>query len=105
MTQILFRGGSVLDAAAGVLLEGHDVLVEGDRIKEVSDRSIRATNAAVIQLHGRVLMPGLIDAHTHMFNTPKPGMSREASDIIAIQHLQFGSASGLYRHSRYEHPW
>ena len=67
MTQILFRGGSVLDAAAGVLLEGHDVLVEGDRIKEVSDRSIRATNAAVIQLHGRVLMPGLIDAHVHIY--------------------------------------
>jgi imidazolonepropionase-like amidohydrolase len=67
VTQILFRGGSVLDADAGVLLEGHDVLVEEDRIKEVSDRPIHAANAAVVPLRGRVLMPGLIDAHVHIF--------------------------------------
>lgn len=66
MTQFLFRGGSVLDTAAGVLLEGHEVLVEGDRIQEVSDRPIRAANSTTIQLQGRVLMPGLIDAHVHI---------------------------------------
>ncbi len=66
MTQFLFRGGSVLDTAAGMLLEGHEVLVEGDRIKEVSDRPIRAANSIAIELHGRVLMPGLIDAHVHI---------------------------------------
>jgi len=65
VTQIIFRGGSVLDAEAGILLEGHEVLVEGDRIKEVSDRQIHSTNATEIKLHGQVLMPGLIDAHVH----------------------------------------
>lgn len=67
MTQILFRGASVLDVTAGVLLEGNEVLVEGNRIKEVSDRPIRAASDAVVQLHGRVLMPGLIDAHVHIY--------------------------------------
>jgi imidazolonepropionase-like amidohydrolase len=62
----LFRGGSVLDAEAGILLEGHEVLVEGDRIKEVSDRPIKAPDASEIQLSGQVLMPGLIDAHVHV---------------------------------------
>jgi imidazolonepropionase-like amidohydrolase len=69
VTQYLFRGGSVLDADAGILLEGHEVLVEGDRIKEVSDRPIRASNATEIKLNGNVLMPGLIDAHVHIFIT------------------------------------
>jgi imidazolonepropionase-like amidohydrolase len=67
VTQILFRAASVLDVTAGVLLEGNEVLVEGDRIKEVSDRPIRAASDAVVQLHGRVLMPGLIDAHIHIY--------------------------------------
>lgn len=66
MTQFVFRGGSVLDAEAGMLLESHEVLVEGDRIKEVSDRPIHASNATEIKLHGQVLMPGLIDAHAHI---------------------------------------
>ena len=57
----------MLDANAGVLLEGHEVLVEDDRIKEVSDRPIHAAHAAVTHLQGCVLMPGLIDAHVHIF--------------------------------------
>lgn len=67
MTQILFRNGSVLDAVEGRLLEDYDVLVEGDRIKEVSDQPITAANAFVVDLRGRFLMPGLIDAHVHIF--------------------------------------
>jgi imidazolonepropionase-like amidohydrolase len=67
VSQILFRGASVLDPTAGVLLEGHEVLIEDDRIIEVSDRPIRAPKANVIQLHGQTLMPGLIDAHVHLY--------------------------------------
>jgi imidazolonepropionase-like amidohydrolase len=41
------------------------VLVEADRIVEVSDRPIRAAGALRIDARGRTLMPGLIDAHVH----------------------------------------
>jgi imidazolonepropionase-like amidohydrolase len=37
----------------------------------------------------------MIDAHTHMFNNPKPGMSRETSTLIAIQHLQADLSAGF----------
>ncbi len=67
MTKFLFRGGSVLDVSAGILLEGYQVLVEGDRIKEISDQPIRTVDAYVVDLRGRVLMPGLIDAHVHIY--------------------------------------
>jgi imidazolonepropionase-like amidohydrolase len=67
LTSILFRGGAVLDTQAGVLLEGHEVLVENDRIKEVSDRPIRSGDATVVELQGQTLMPGLIDAHVHIY--------------------------------------
>jgi imidazolonepropionase-like amidohydrolase len=66
MTSLLFTGGRVLDPERGEVAEGVDVLVEGDRIKEVSDRPIRSAAAARVDLAGRVLMPGLIDAHVHV---------------------------------------
>ena len=66
MASFLFTGGRVLDPERGELAEGVDVLVEGDRIKEVSDAPIRSAAATRIGLAGRVLMPGLIDAHVHV---------------------------------------
>ena len=38
-------------------------------VKEVSDRPIRAAGAERIDLRGRTLMPGLIDAHIHVVLT------------------------------------
>jgi imidazolonepropionase-like amidohydrolase len=66
MTSYLFSGGRVLDPRKAELLEGVDVLVEGKRIKEVSDRPIFANSAERIDLGGKTLMPGLIDCHVHV---------------------------------------
>ncbi len=69
MSSFLFFGGRFLDPRQDTVLEGIEVLVEGGRIKEVSDRPIAAGSATRIDLHGRTLMPGLIDAHIHVVLT------------------------------------
>jgi len=66
MSLILFKNINVLDVRQGVLLEGHAVLVEGGRIREVSERPIASANARLIDGGGRTLMPGLIDCHVHV---------------------------------------
>ncbi len=66
MTQYLFNGGSVLDPRNEGPREGMHVLVEDSTIREVSDRPIHAPEAQRIELGGRVLIPGLIDAHVHV---------------------------------------
>ena len=66
MTQFLFTGGFVLDPRSEGPREGMQVLVEDNTIREVSDRPIHAPEAQQIDLGGRVLMPGLIDAHVHV---------------------------------------
>jgi len=65
MPLILFRNGKVFDGHASETREGLEVLIEDDRIKEVSEQPITASSARVVDLGGRTLMPGLIDAHFH----------------------------------------
>lgn len=67
MTQILFRNFAMLEPAHGELRGGHEILVEGELIREVSDKPIKTGKAEVIDCGGRTLMPGLIDSHVHVF--------------------------------------
>ena len=69
MPSFLFTGGRGLDPRRDELVEGIEVLVEGDRVREVSDRPISAAGAERIDLRGRTLMPGLIDGHVHIVLT------------------------------------
>ncbi len=66
MKQILFKNAKLLDPHADALRGGVSVLVEGDSIREVSAKPIKAANADVIDCKGRTLMPGLIDCHVHV---------------------------------------
>jgi imidazolonepropionase-like amidohydrolase len=67
MPSFLFHNGRFLDPHSDELLEGMEVLVEGSRVKEVSDRPIQSSSAVRIDIGDRTLMPGLIDAHVHIF--------------------------------------
>jgi imidazolonepropionase-like amidohydrolase len=66
MSQTVFRNLQLLDPEHDEVRGGYELLVEGDTIKEVSSRPIRADNAQVIDCGGRTLMPGLIDSHVHV---------------------------------------
>ena len=66
MTAFIFADCAVLDGTRNERREHHHVLVEGGHIREVSDRPIKSTSAETIELGGRTLMPGLIDAHVHV---------------------------------------
>jgi imidazolonepropionase-like amidohydrolase len=67
MSQVLFRNAALLDPRQPELAGGMSVLVEDDRIREVSPRPIPARDATVLDCGGRTVMPGLIDCHAHVF--------------------------------------
>jgi imidazolonepropionase-like amidohydrolase len=66
MSQLLFRNFQLLEPDVGALQGGHELLVEGDIVREVSGKPIKAEKADVIDCGGRTLMPGLIDSHVHV---------------------------------------
>jgi imidazolonepropionase-like amidohydrolase len=61
-----FKNFEMLDPEAGELRGGHELVVEGDTIKEVSDKPIKLAKTDVVDCGGRTLMPGLIDSHVHV---------------------------------------
>lgn len=69
MSALLLSGGQLLDPLHDQLLGRHDVLIEDGKIREVSDKEIKAGNATVIKLNGKTIMPGLIDLHVHVMAT------------------------------------
>jgi imidazolonepropionase-like amidohydrolase len=62
---ILLKNAAIVDGAADKSVMGMNVLIEGDRFREVSDKPIKSS-AQVIDLKGKTLMPGLIDCHVHV---------------------------------------
>ena len=62
----LITNVNVFDGKSEKLIQNAGVLIEGNLIKEVSAGKITAEGATVINGGGRMLMPGLTDAHTHI---------------------------------------
>jgi imidazolonepropionase-like amidohydrolase len=65
MNPLLLRNARVLDVHAGAVQDTRDVLIVDGRIREISPAPIKTSHASVLDVRGRVLMPGLCDAHVH----------------------------------------
>ncbi len=69
MSMVLIENCRLLDPGAGEAVEGANVLVEDERIVEISTKRIRAGRVRRLKAEGQTLIPGLIDAHVHVIAT------------------------------------
>jgi imidazolonepropionase-like amidohydrolase len=67
---VVLRAARLLEVDTGKILEPGEILVEGERIKAVGGSVDHPQGAKVIDLGDTTLMPGLIDAHVHLFLHP-----------------------------------
>ncbi len=76
---IMLRAARMLDIKNGRIVKPGEVLVRGERIVEAGPSVKHPADAVVIDLGDRTLMPGLIDAHVHLFLHPG------AEDLQTVQ--------------------
>jgi len=66
VSDILFKNANLVLAGLASLQPNRDILVKDNVIHSVSSEPIEPGGAMVIDVAGKTLMPGLIDAHAHI---------------------------------------
>jgi imidazolonepropionase-like amidohydrolase len=76
---IVLHAARLLDVKTGRTVKPGEILVQGDRIVEVGTTVKHPGGSEVIDLGDRTMLPGLIDAHIHLFLHPG------AEDLQTVQ--------------------
>jgi imidazolonepropionase-like amidohydrolase len=74
---VVIRAGHLLDVKSGKMLSNQTIIIHGDKIANVGaiTDQLLPTDATVIDLSNATVLPGLIDAHTHLTMTTNFGYS------------------------------
>lgn len=67
---IVLHAARLLEIETGKIISPGEILVQGDRIAEVGASVTHPADAQIIDLGDTTLIPGLIDAHVHLFLHP-----------------------------------
>jgi imidazolonepropionase-like amidohydrolase len=73
---VVVRAGHLLDVKTGKTLANQIIVIQGDKITSVGGETQIPAGAEVVDLSNATVLPGLIDAHTHMTMITNFGYSR-----------------------------
>ena len=85
------RNARLFDSAAGVLREHSTLVIEGQRLVAVTQEAIQIDDAeGTIDAGGRVVLPGLIDAHVHVVAASHDlvGLAQQPPSLVGAQASQ-----------------
>jgi len=81
--RVLYRKATLIDGTGAAPRPDMDLLVEGERIQAIfPDRTLDlklTSQARVVDLNGKYVMPGLIDSHVHLATPPN---QRQAQAVL-----------------------
>ena len=93
MSKTLIRGGTIvsMDPKIGDLPQG-DVLIDGERIAAIAPH-IQADDAQVVDASGTIVIPGLVNAHMHTWQTGLRGVAANWTVIEYFKKMHAGLAT------------
>ena len=93
MAKLLLKSGIVVtqDPRLGVLPTG-DVLVENDRISAVAP-TLPVTDAETVDCRGHFVLPGLVNAHMHTWQTALRSVAANWTLLEYFRHVHAGLAT------------
>jgi imidazolonepropionase-like amidohydrolase len=87
---VVYRGGAVFDGTGSGLRSDAAIVVAGGNIRAVLDNAELSAElldgAEVVELDGRVVIPGLIDSHQHLATPP----NRPVAEATLRRHVYSG---------------
>jgi imidazolonepropionase-like amidohydrolase len=93
-TQVIaIRAGRLFDSRAGTLINNQVIVVRGDRIADVGPAVAIPSDARVIDLSTATVLPGMIDAHVHLF--PADDLSESTRTIVGVANAQTDLYAGF----------
>src|SRR3984893_6045611 len=99
-TVILVKVGRLLTVSSGKYIDGAEILIEGERIKQVGTAAevmkLAPKNVRVIDLGNATVLPGLIDCHTHLMLREPEGPNSYALNLVTKSEAfrALGGAAG-----------
>jgi imidazolonepropionase-like amidohydrolase len=96
--QLLIRNVSLIDGNGNEPVIDMDLLIEGNRIKQISKSIEKPSGADEIDGIGMTVLPGLIDSHVHISSVPGSGYRKDSSAVIEKlqrHHLKAYLACGV----------
>jgi len=93
---ILIRNATVMTVTKGTL-PNTDVLLENGRIARIGSGISAPAGAQVIDATGKYVMPGIIDAHSHMMSDAINEGSLSVTSMVRIEDVLNPTAPNIYR--------
>jgi cytosine/adenosine deaminase-related metal-dependent hydrolase len=92
MSRILIRGATVLTMDTQGDLPRADILVTDDRITEIAP-SLQVDGAEVVEAAGCIVIPGLVNAHMHTWQTALRGVAANWTLLEYFKNMHAGLAT------------
>lgn len=83
---LILKDVTIIDVIKGKQTENADIVIRDGKIQKAGIRAGQGVEGEVLNLAGKYVIPGLIDAHVHLANDPKETQTERSKHLSYFLH-------------------